>query len=55
MITWRGLAQLAGLGWFAGISARLLNMQKNQLHDYREKSQAGRALQNVGMEWNEVE
>ena len=28
---------------------------KNQLHDYREKSQPGRALQNVAMEWNEVE
>ena len=28
---------------------------KNQLHDYRETSQPGRALQNVGMEWNEVE
>ena len=39
-ITWGGLARLAGLARFAGISARLWNT-KNQLRDYMEKFQPG--------------
>ena len=39
LVTWGGLARLAGLARFAGISARLWNTLK--LRDYMEKFQPG--------------